>query len=131
MSVKLVLKLIAIVGAVLLVGPYVLRTLAWLVAPPIRVSFALPVSGHVSAVSMNRHYYLQQLDGATYQYHDFNEFVPAASTVDRNSLSQDDENQLVLGAHLQKGDYVQKAANSAVLTVTHGTTVSQWRCPTP
>ena len=54
MSTKLVLKIIAIIGEVLLVGPYVLRSIAWLVSPPIRVSFALPVSGHVSEVSMNR-----------------------------------------------------------------------------
>jgi hypothetical protein len=52
--------------------------------------------------------------------------VPATSTVDRDSLSQDAENDLGLGTHLVVGDYVRKAANSAVLTVQ----TSTWRCPT-
>jgi hypothetical protein len=122
-------------AAALLVGlaiaiPLVWRSALWVFFPPMRIAYAQAVAGRITAVSMNRQYYLQQLDGHTYRYYDFNAFVPALSTVDRDSLSQDAENDLVLGTHLVVGDYVRKAANSAVLTVQHGEHTSTWRCPT-
>ncbi len=108
---------------------FVWRITLWVFFPPVRVAYAQAVAGRVTEVSMNRQYYLQKLEGSAYRYYDFNAFVPAASTVDRDSLSQDAENALVLGAHLVAGDYVRKAANSTVLTVQHGTQTSTWRCP--
>lgn len=121
-------------AAALLVGlaialPLVWRSARWVFFPPVRVAYAQAVAGRITAVSKNRQYYLQQLDGRTYRDYDFNAFVPAGSTVDRDRLSQDAENDLVLGTHLVAGDYVRKAANSAVLTVQHGGQTSTWRCP--
>lgn len=74
------------------------RSALWVFFPPVRVAYIQAVVGRVTAVFSNRQYYLQQLDGRTYHSYDFNAFVPAASTVDRNTLSQEAENELVLGA---------------------------------
>lgn len=129
MSAKYILRIIAVVVVLYLAIPYLLRGIFWVLYPPVRISYATSVTGRITGIDMNRHYYLHHLDGNTRQYYDFNAFVPASSKVDRDSLSQDEENELVLGAHLRTGDQITKEAHSATLTVRHGNSVSQWVCP--
>ena len=108
--------------------PLLWRSLLWLLYPPVRVSYAMPLAGRVTGSSMNRHYYLQLLDGSTYRYYDFNGFVPAASRAEWKNLSNYVDNEFVLGAHLREGDYLRKAANTTTLMVQHGDSTSYWQC---
>ncbi len=115
-TVKIILFLVVVCCA----APYLLREIFWVLYPPVRISCERAIVGRITDVDMNRYYYLHHLDGNTRRYYDFNEFVPATSTVNRDSLTQYEENTLVLGAHLRVGDYVTKAARSIHLVVRRG-----------
>lgn len=130
MSFKDILKLLALAVVFFAVAPYLLNSFNRLRYPTTtNVAYATPLQGHVTGSRTNRQYTLNYLDNNDKQPYDFNGFVPDSVAPDMVGLSQDDKNRLMLGAHLRKGDYVSKEANSTRLTVQRGGTTTHWVCP--
>ena len=129
MSIKDILKLVAILVVFYLLAPYLLAGINKLfINPRVEVAYATRVVGHITASSMNRQYYLYTLDNDTKTSYDFNAFVPASASPRTGNLSQEEVNKLILGTQLCIGDYVSKAANSAELTVRRGESLTHWIC---
>lgn len=128
MSVKDILKIIAILAVFYLLAPYLLAGINKLfISPRVEVSYATRVAGHITSISMNRQYYLYYLDNNNKTFYDFNAF-PASSSPHTGNLSQEEVNKLILGTQLRIGDYVSKDANSIALTVKRGSNVTHWIC---
>lgn len=122
------------IGAFLLVfcaaAPYLLKLRFWLFSTPqVVVDWTMPLSGYITGSYVNRQHHSFYLDGNTKTYYDFNAFVPAAAYPQPDTLSQDDVNNLVLGAYLTDGDHVSKPARSNKLLVRRGNGSTQWLCP--
>ncbi|RZL07010.1 MAG: hypothetical protein EOO62_17810 [Hymenobacter sp.] len=130
MSLKDILRLVALLAAFYFLAPYLLSGINRLfINPIVEVSYPTAVDGHVTASSMNRQYFLYTLDGDTKTSYDSNVFVPATASSHTGNLSQEEVNRLILGTQLRVGDYITKAANSTSLTVQRGTVTTHWICP--
>ena len=129
MSIKDILKLLAIAAVFFAVAPYLLNGINRLRYPATSaISYATPVKGYITGSKTNRQYTVNYLDDNEKQYYDFNGFVPDSVSPNIDDLPQDEKNRLMLGAHLRKGDYVIKEANSTKLLVQRGTEATHWVC---
>jgi hypothetical protein len=129
MSVKDILKLLALAALFFALAPYLLNGVNRLRYPAtVDISYATPVKGQVTGSRTNRQYTVNYLNGNEKSYYDFNSFVPDSISPDIDNLPQEEKNRLMLGAHLRKGDYVSKAANSTKLTVQRGNHLTYWVC---
>jgi hypothetical protein len=129
MSAKDILKLLAIAAIFFALAPYLLHGINRLRYPAtVNVSYLTAITGHVTGSRTNRQYTLNYLDGNERNYYDFNNFLPDSISTPLDSLSQDDKNRLMLGAHLRKGDYIMKKAHSTQLTVQRGGINMHWIC---
>lgn len=125
-------KIVAAFALFFLAAPYLLNAVLTLVTPH-RVLVLSPaaVHGKVTGSYVNRQHHLLYLDGDTETYYDFNAFVPDSASPDTRGLSQDEVTRLVLGAHLQIGDFISKEAHSNQLSVRRGASITRWVCLPP
>jgi hypothetical protein len=109
------------------VAPYLLGGVLSVVYPTTDVNLELVLhDAEVTDVWHNRQLYLYYLDGATWQMHDFNSFVPADSAVRTGMDSDLGYDPSSLGHYLRRGDRLTKAANSPLLTVRRGPITTRW-----
>lgn len=129
MSAKDILKLLVIVAIFFMLAPYLLSSINKLRYPAtVNVSYMTAVKGRITGSYTNRQYTLNYLDGNKKNYYDFNNFLPDSIHTALDSLTQEDKNRLMLGAHLREGDYIVKAAHYTKLTVQRSGVSSHWIC---
>lgn len=130
-NVKTGLLVVALFSAFFLLRPYLPRLSPFMPSKPqVVVKYATAVQGRVTGSDVNRQHHLYYLDGTTWQYYDFNAFGQPLTPV-QAQLSLEEQNMLGLGQRLKTGDSVSKSANSTLLTVQRGDSISRWFCATP
>jgi hypothetical protein len=129
---KPILLLLGLTVLFFLVAPYLLQAVFSIIKKPYTaIRYAEAVQGRITSVEIERQFHMYYLDNNTKRWYSFNAFLPPLSPAQRQHLSQEDGFNLTLGRNLEVGDYVSKQANSTVITVQRGDSISRYFCATP
>ena len=126
---KVGLLLFALVIIFFLVAPHIPHYTQLFTKPRVLVRYETAVHGRITGSEVSRQYHLYYLDGNTEQKYDFNAFGQPLTPA-QELMNEGKRNMLGLGQRLEPGDLVSKAANSTLLTVQRGDSISRWFCLT-
>lgn len=114
------------------VAPYLLQAVFYVFKKPYTfIHYAEAVQGRITSVEIERQFHMYYLDNNTKRWYSFNTFLPPLTPAQRKQLNQDEVFSASLGQNLEVGDYVSKQANSTLITVQRGDSISRYFCPTP
>jgi hypothetical protein len=127
---KIGLLLFCIVIAFFLLAPHIPIFVGSVTNNPrIMVEYRIAVQGRVTGSRVNRQHHLYYLNGDTKRDYDFNAFTQPLTPA-QQQMDEEAQHTLGLGQQLETGDSISKAANSTVLTVQRGDSISRWFCST-
>ena len=129
---KPILALIGFTILFLLVAPYLLQAVYYIIGKPYTlIHYEEAVQGRITSVEIERQFHMYYLDNNTKHWYSFNTFLPPLTPTQLQQIGQREEFKLSLARHLKVGDYVSKQANSTLITVRRGELVLRYFCPTP
>ena len=130
--IKPILSLIGLIILFFLIAPYLLQAVFAIFKKPYTfIHYAEAVQGRITSVEIERQFHMYYLDNNTKRWYSFNTFLPPLTPAQRQQLNQDEVFSASLGQNLEVGDYVSKQANSTLITVQRGDSISRWFCATP
>ena len=129
--IKPILSLIGLIILFFLIAPYLLQVGFYLFTKPSKsIHYEDAVQGRITSVEIERQFHMYYLNNDTKRWYSFNAFMPPTTPAQRQ-LSQEEEFSATLGRNLEVGDYVSKQANSTLITVQRGDSISRYFCATP